>query len=190
MRILQLTAGAGGMYCGSCLRDNALAARAHGARPRRRRCCPSTRRPDRRGERQRRAACSSAAISVYLEQHVPLLRHTPAVLDWLWDSAGGHPARPRAAASPSTRRTLGELTVSMLRGEEGFQAQGGAQARRAGSRASRRSTSIGPAHSLLHRPGAAAQARAAAGPSSARCRARTCSWTAWASPTAQQSPRP
>ena len=25
MRILQLTAGAGGMYCGSCLRDNALA---------------------------------------------------------------------------------------------------------------------------------------------------------------------
>src|SRR5262249_61987947 len=26
MRILQITAGAGGMYCGSCLRDNTLAA--------------------------------------------------------------------------------------------------------------------------------------------------------------------
>ena len=26
MRILSITAGAAGMYCGSCLRDNALAA--------------------------------------------------------------------------------------------------------------------------------------------------------------------
>ena len=26
MKILSITAGAGGMYCGSCLRDNALAA--------------------------------------------------------------------------------------------------------------------------------------------------------------------
>ncbi|MGD1098286.1 MAG: glycosyltransferase family 1 protein, partial [Bryobacteraceae bacterium] len=26
MRILQLTAGAAGMYCGTCLRDNSLAA--------------------------------------------------------------------------------------------------------------------------------------------------------------------
>ena len=35
MRILYLTGGAGQMYCGSCLRDNALRHRAHRARSRR-----------------------------------------------------------------------------------------------------------------------------------------------------------
>ena len=33
MKLLALTAGAGPMYCGSCLRDNALAAEAGAARP-------------------------------------------------------------------------------------------------------------------------------------------------------------
>jgi glycosyltransferase involved in cell wall biosynthesis len=61
-------------------------------------------------------------ISVYLQQHLPLFRRTPAFLDKIWDSAAV--IKAFADRSASTDPTLlGELTVSMLRGEEGFQAK-------------------------------------------------------------------
>ncbi len=59
-------------------------------------------------------------ISVYLEQHVPLFRHTPRLLDRLWDAA----PVIRAFAGRSMQvdpRVLGEMTVSMLKGEDGHQ---------------------------------------------------------------------
>src|SRR6185295_11681940 len=59
-------------------------------------------------------------ISVYLEQHVPLFRHTPAVLDRLWDSDAALRLATGRGVSTDPKR-LGELTVSMLRGEDGFQ---------------------------------------------------------------------
>lgn len=119
MRILSLTAGAGGMYCGSCLRDNALAAQllalGHDV----------TLLPMYTPTLTDEANVSDGrvffgGISVYLEQHVPLLRRTPKILDALWDA--GPVIKAFAGRSVSVDpRLLGELTVSMLRGEDGHQ---------------------------------------------------------------------
>src|SRR5262245_55404962 len=85
MRLLYLTAGAAEMYCGSCLRDNALAsallARGHDVllTPI---YTPTT--TDERNVSDSRVFFGG--ISVFLEQHVPMFRHTPALLDRLWDS--------------------------------------------------------------------------------------------------------
>src|SRR5215210_3200368 len=119
MRILYITAGAAQMYCGSCLRDNALAselmARGHDV------ALVPLYTPTLTDEPNvSRGRVFFGGISVYLEQHSPLFRHTPRLLDRLWDS--------KLALKPATRgsiqtspRTLGELTVSMLRGEDGNQ---------------------------------------------------------------------
>jgi len=121
MRILHLTAGAGGMYCGSCLRDNTLAAelmaRGHDV------SLLPVYTPTRTDETNvSDEHVFFGGISVYLQQHVPLLRKTPAVLDFLWDI----PAVIKAAAGRGVSieaKDLGDLTVSTLRGEEGFQAK-------------------------------------------------------------------
>ena len=85
MRILSITAGAAGMYCGSCFRDNALAARADGARARRHALPVYT--PTRTDEPNvSRPRVLFGGISVYLQQHSPLFRKTPRFLDRLWDS--------------------------------------------------------------------------------------------------------
>jgi glycosyltransferase involved in cell wall biosynthesis len=121
LRILSITAGAGAMYCGSCLRDNTLAAelmaRGHDVS-----LLPvyTPIRTDERDVSEDRVLFGG--ISVYLQQHVPLFRRTPAILDRIWDS----PAVIRAVASRSITvdpRFLGDLTVSTLRGEDGFQAK-------------------------------------------------------------------
>jgi glycosyltransferase involved in cell wall biosynthesis len=121
VRLLIVTAGAGGMYCGSCLRDNALAteliARKHDV----------TLLPVYTPTLTDEANVSGGrvffgGVSVYLQQHVPLFRHTPDFLDKLWDS----PALIRAVSGRGVStdpKLLGELTVSMLKGEDGFQAK-------------------------------------------------------------------
>ncbi|MFI5006942.1 MAG: glycosyltransferase family 4 protein [Solirubrobacterales bacterium] len=121
MRILQITAGAGGMYCGSCLRDNALAAemmaRGHDVSLLPIYTPTRTDEPNVSGDQ-----VFFGGISVYLQQHVPLLRHTPAILDKIWDSAPVIRALAGRGVSVDPK-LLGELTVSTLRGEEGFQAK-------------------------------------------------------------------
>lgn len=119
MKILYLTGGAGQMYCGSCLRDNALAAeliaRGHDVT-----LLPvyTPTRTDEPNVSYDRVFFSG--VSVYLEQHVPLFRATPRWLDRLWDS--GPLLRLATHRSISTSpKLLGELTVSMLKGEDGFQ---------------------------------------------------------------------
>jgi glycosyltransferase involved in cell wall biosynthesis len=121
MRILAITAGAGGMYCGSCVRDNALAAammaRGHDVSLLPIYTPTLTDEPNVSGDQ-----VLFGGISVYLQQHVPLIRRTPALLDKIWDSA----SVIRAFASRSSAvdpKFLGELTVSTLRGEHGFQAK-------------------------------------------------------------------
>jgi glycosyltransferase involved in cell wall biosynthesis len=120
MKILSITAGAAEMYCGSCLRDNALAAELL------RRGHDVTLMPVYTPTLTDEANVSTGnpvlfgGISVYLEQYVPLFRHTPRLLDRLWDSA----AVIRAVAGRSMKtdpRMLGEMTVSMLKGEHGHQ---------------------------------------------------------------------
>ena len=121
MRILQITAGAGGMYCGSCLRDNALAAellaRGHDVSLLPIYTPTRTDEPNVSGDQ-----VLFGGISVYLQQHVPLLRRTPAILDAIWDKAAVIRAFAGRAVSVDAK-VLGEMTVSTLRGEEGFQAK-------------------------------------------------------------------
>jgi glycosyltransferase involved in cell wall biosynthesis len=107
------------MYCGSCLRDNALAAellaRGHGV------VLTPVYTPTRTDERNVSGAhVFFGGISVYLEQHAPLFRYTPRVLDKLWDSAWALRLATKRQIKVDPRR-LGELTVSMLRGNQGFQ---------------------------------------------------------------------
>ena len=120
MKILSITAGAAGMYCGSCLRDNALAAeliaRGHDVTLLPIYTPTLTDEPNvSAGNR-----VLFGGVSVYLQQHVPLFRHTPRLLDRLWDSM----AVLRAVSKRSIKTnpaTLGALTLSMLRGEHGHQ---------------------------------------------------------------------
>ncbi len=120
MRLLSLTAGAAAMYCGSCLRDNALAAelirRGHDVT-----LLPfytPTLTDEVNVSLQERVFFGG--ISVYLQQHVALFRHTPRLLDRLWD----HPSVIKAFSQGSIAvdpKMLGNLTVSTLRGEHGHQ---------------------------------------------------------------------
>lgn len=117
MRILQITAGAAGMYCGSCTRDNALArellARGHDVM-----LVPvyTPTRPDEPNVSRPRVLFGG--ISVYLQQHSAIFRKTPRFLDRLWDSPPVIRAFAGRAVSTDAR-LLGDLTVSMLRGEDG-----------------------------------------------------------------------
>src|SRR5829696_7228991 len=85
MRILYITAGAAQMYCGSCLRDNALAAelmaRGHDVM-----LVPlyTPTLTDEKNVSQERVFFGG--ISVYLQQHSGIFRKTPWLLDKLWDS--------------------------------------------------------------------------------------------------------
>jgi glycosyltransferase involved in cell wall biosynthesis len=119
VRILYLTGGAGNMYCGSCLRDNALAtelmSRGHDVI-----LLPvyTPTLTDEPNVSQQKVFFGG--ISVYLEQYVPLFRKTPRFLDRLWDSNSFLRLATKRSISTSPKM-LGEMTVSMLKGEEGFQ---------------------------------------------------------------------
>ncbi|HVF45276.1 MAG TPA: glycosyltransferase family 4 protein [Pyrinomonadaceae bacterium] len=119
MRILYITAGAAQMYCGSCLRDNALAsellARGHDV------VLVPLYTPTLTDEPNvSRGRVFFGGISVYLEQHSSLFRHTPRLLDRLWDSKLALKLATRGSIQTGPK-TLGELTVSMLKGEDGNQ---------------------------------------------------------------------
>lgn len=119
MKILFITAGAAGMYCGSCLRDNALAAelksRGHDV------LLVPLYTPTLTDEPNvSEARVFFGGISVYLQQRAGFFRRAPRIFDKLLDS----PWLIKAASSGSIStdpRTLGELTISMLKGQEGFQ---------------------------------------------------------------------
>jgi glycosyltransferase involved in cell wall biosynthesis len=118
MKILSLTAGAANMYCGSCLRDNALAAELR--RLGHQVTLVPVYTPTKTDEHNESSAgrILFGGISVYLQQHSAIFRHTPWLLDRLWDSrwALSAAAKRSIAVDP---KSLGELTVSMLEGEEG-----------------------------------------------------------------------
>ena len=117
MNILSITAGAAGMYCGSCLRDNSqakeLLRRGHRVT-----LLPlyTPTNPGETNVSEKRVLFGG--ISIYLQQYVPLFRRTPRFLDGLWD----HPwiINFFAGRSISTDpRLLGDMTISMLEGERG-----------------------------------------------------------------------
>src|SRR5205085_1499694 len=85
MKILALTAGAANMYCGSCLRDNTLAAellaQGHDV------ILAPLYTPTLTDETNvSYGKVFFGGISVYLQQSSALFRKTPWVLDQLWDS--------------------------------------------------------------------------------------------------------
>ena len=119
MKIIYITAGAAGMYCGSCLRDNALAAEliAQGH--------DITLVPIYTPTLTDESNVSMdkvffGGISVYLQQHSALFRKTPWLLDKLWDSNFALKMASRRSI-PVNPQLLGKLTVSMLEGEDGRQ---------------------------------------------------------------------
>jgi glycosyltransferase involved in cell wall biosynthesis len=120
MNIIQITPGAGGMYCGGCFRDNALVKavrkQSHNATmvPL---YLPLTL------EEENQAAgvpIFFGGINVYLQQKSSLFRNAPQWLHNFLDSpqllrwASGSAAKTRP-------EDAGALTISMLRGEEGNQ---------------------------------------------------------------------
>ncbi len=119
MRILAFTAGAARMYCGSCLRDNTLAAelarQGHDVR------LQPLYTPTRTDEPN--VSCEQVllnGISVCLDQQAAFFRRPHPLLDRLWEA----PWMLRLAARTSIRvdpHQLGAMTVSMLKGEQGFQ---------------------------------------------------------------------
>jgi glycosyltransferase involved in cell wall biosynthesis len=119
VKIAFITAGAAGMYCGSCMRDNTLVGAlnkiGHDAL-----LIPTYTpiRTDEEDSSQKRVFFGG--INVFLQQKSWLFRHTPAVFDRLLD----FPKLLRwvsrfAARTPYSE--LGALTLSMLQGNDGLQ---------------------------------------------------------------------
>ena len=119
MRILSLTAGAATMYCGSCLRDNALAAelirQGHDVT-----LLPfytPTLTDEENVSRQEQVFFGG--LSVFLEQHMPWFRHG-RLIDRLLDSPNVISAFTSGSIAVDPKQ-LGALTVSTLRGTDGHQ---------------------------------------------------------------------
>ncbi len=119
-RIAYITAGAGGMFCGSCMHDNTLA-RALSRQPGVECLLVPTYTPIRTDEEDVSIKqVFFGGLTVYLEQKIPLFRYAPGFLTraldqpWLirWVAA-------RAVGTDPQQ--LGGLTVSMLRGAAGYQ---------------------------------------------------------------------
>ena len=119
MRIVHLTAGAGGRICGSCLHDNTLvrALRARGADAL---LVPAYVPTTTDEENVAGSRVVMGGVNVWLQEHSAFFRHTPAWLDRLLDAPPL--LRWLSARTGGTRPAdLGPLTVSSLRGESGNQ---------------------------------------------------------------------
>jgi glycosyltransferase involved in cell wall biosynthesis len=119
MRIAYITAGAGGMFCGSCLHDNTLAAALH--KLGHDAVLIPTYTPIRTDEENvSENRIFLGGINVYLEQKLSLFQYVPRILKRLLDL----PALLRWVAGFAVRidaKNLGDLTVSVLKGEHGNQ---------------------------------------------------------------------
>jgi glycosyltransferase involved in cell wall biosynthesis len=122
MNIVHITPGAGGMYCGICLRDNTLVATlrkmGHHA------TMVPLYLPLTLDEEDQSAGTPIffSGINVYLEQKSALFRDAP---NWFHQLMAARPLLKWAGSKAAKTRpeSLGDLTLSMLRGEEGFQAR-------------------------------------------------------------------
>ena len=119
MRVVYLAAGAGGMICGSCLRDNRLAAtlieRGHDV------VVAPLYTPLRVDETYTAdGPIYFGGINVVLQQTARLFRHTPRWMDAILDNRRLLRAvgRLSSGADPTS---LGAMTVSLLRGRDGRQ---------------------------------------------------------------------
>lgn len=119
MRIAYIAAGAAGMYCGSCLHDNTLAAglmeQGHDV------ALIPTYTPLRTDERDvTNEPIFYGAINVYLQQKAAFFRRAPGFVGRMLDRPGLLRWISRFAASTDAR-DLGALTLSILQAEHGRQ---------------------------------------------------------------------
>jgi glycosyltransferase involved in cell wall biosynthesis len=117
MKIAYITAGAGGMYCGSCLRDNTLAAALLAAGH------DVTLIPTYTPTRTDETNLSSGrvflgGINVYLQQKVPAFRKAPVFVSRLLDLKPLLKLATRWSVQIDPAH-LGGLTISVLRGRDG-----------------------------------------------------------------------
>ncbi len=121
LKVVHLISGAGGMYCGSCMHGNTLAAALLDAghdvllMP----LYTPVRTDD---ESIRHEQLAFGGLNVFLQQKFPLFRRTPAFIDWLLDRPGLVRWLSRWGGRTDAA-DLGALTVSMLRGESGRQSK-------------------------------------------------------------------
>jgi glycosyltransferase involved in cell wall biosynthesis len=121
MRIAYITAGAAGMFCGSCMHDNTLVAelqrQGHDA------LLIPTYTPIRTDEDDvSQSRVFFGGINVYLQDKFSLFRYTPRWFDRLLDANWLLRWVSRFAVSTQAHQ-LGGLTISMLKGELGNQAK-------------------------------------------------------------------
>ena len=119
VKVVYLTAGAGGMFCGSCMHDNALsrALRKSGWDVR----LIPTYTPIRTDEEDISVdQVFFGGINVFLQQKLPFFRWLPAKLDRVLDNPKLI-RRVTSKAMDTDAQTLGKLAVSMLRGMDGNQ---------------------------------------------------------------------
>jgi len=119
LRICILAAGAAGMYCGSCLRDNALAAALLRA-GHRVTLVPlyTPLRTDSPAVTIRRVYFGG--VNAYLQYASALFRHTPRFIDWFFDRPSLL-AKAGAFGAQTPPARLGPFILSVLAGEEGPQ---------------------------------------------------------------------
>ena len=118
MRICYLSPGTGSYFCGTCLRDDALV-RALRARGHEVETVPMYL-PAFLGKEERadEPPVRMGAVNLYLQQKLGLARHLPRPLERLLDSPRLLRFVSRFAGSTDPE-LLGEMTLSMLLGEEG-----------------------------------------------------------------------
>ena len=121
MKIFLLTPGTGSYHCGVCMRDNALAKELH------RQGHDAVMLPMYLPLTLDESAASPdtpifyGGINVYLQQKFALFRHTPRWLDGLFNQRWLLKLVAGSAASQTGGPDIGDLTLSMLLGEEGKQ---------------------------------------------------------------------
>ena len=122
MRVTYVTAGAAEMICGSCLRDNILVKRLRDLD------CSVILVPvytpiTVEGENCSDNALLYGGISVYLEQKFPPFRYLPGFMTKWLDRPGLVSSLTKKRKIEIEAENLGELTLSILRGEKGNQRQ-------------------------------------------------------------------
>ncbi len=119
MKVAYITAGAAGMYCGTCIHDNTIATvlkkQGHNV------ALVPTYTPTRTDEANvSMDRVFFGGVNVYLQQKLSIFRHTP----WSFDRLLDNPTLLNGLAkfsSSTDAQDLGQLTVSMLSAEQGHQ---------------------------------------------------------------------
>ncbi len=120
LRVMYLTAGGAGMFCGSCMHDNTLvsALLKQGLDIQLLPLYTPIRTDEENVSVDR---VFFGGVNVYLQQKIPLFRHLPMLVDRFLDQPWLLRLATRLHSVETSPHELGGLTVSMLRGVSGFQ---------------------------------------------------------------------